>query len=287
MSGVFHENPDKDVVTPQFSLRVAFREYLDKIPHSKMYGKQTMAVTIIALFLSILLIYKIFSAKFIRIAALFFISSLFIAISTGLIPGVLSRTILHQAKLDPVYEGKTVLILLGAGISESKDGAMTIPFYGYSRAVKTMSAYQSCINKNGECHIIVSGGTPPGGEVSEARIYADALIEMGVPSLAISLEERSRNTWENAKYSLSATPVEFERIFVITNSLHAKRTNLYFKHFNSSVITLSSDSVPYRLNPMHWGTNWFLYDVCLHELIGLARYHIYQALGLNKQPRNA
>jgi uncharacterized SAM-binding protein YcdF (DUF218 family) len=207
---------------------------------------------------------------------------IFTTVSTGLIPEIMARNLAPTDANELQYTDSVAIILIGAGISESGDGKMTIPFYGYSRAVKTMTTYRSCVDQKAQCHIIVSGGTPPGSTASEASIYAKSLIEMGIPVTSISLEEQSKNTWENAKYTLASKSKTFDNIFVITNSLHTKRTSLYFKHFNKKVITLPSDSVPYRLNPMQWGVNWLIYDVCLHELIGLARYHIYQALGFNK-----
>jgi uncharacterized SAM-binding protein YcdF (DUF218 family) len=243
-----------------------------------------MLITLIILSLLAGLTWKLTSSNAARKSLIFINLFIFIGISTGIVPEIMAR---HLAVSDPdedQYAGEVAVILIGAGISESVDGKMTIPFYGYSRVVKTMTSYRYCIARKAQCSVIVSGGTPSGSQVSEARIYADALIEMGIPRTAISLEERSRNTWENAKYSLHASPIIFDSVYVVTNSLHANRTSLYFKHFNPSVITLASDPVPYRLNAAHWGLNWFIYDVSVHELIGIARYYVYQNLGLNKEP---
>ncbi len=246
-----------------------------------------MIITIAIFLLATAILLKFIQSIKIRKSLILLNFLSFLAVSSGFVPQMLAGSLSTHDGHTPKFEGKVTLILIGAGLDKDRDGKMTIPFYGYSRAVKTLTSFIECSAKKATCNVIVSGGKPVGSHVSEAAVYAEALKEMGIPASKILLEDRSRNTWENAKLSLSMVSHDVEKIFVITNELHEKRTSLYFRHFNKNINTLSSDSAPNNLNPMHWGTNWFLYDVCLHELTGLARYHIYQTLGLNKQAPDA
>lgn len=99
--------------------------------------------------------------------------------------------------------------------------------------------------------VILSGG-PSRYATSEARVMATAMEHLGVPDAALVLEERSRNTRENARF---ATQMVRERgagahpraVFLVTSSMHMPRAALLFRREGLEVIPIAvSESSRYR-----------------------------------------
>ncbi|MFC4947356.1 YdcF family protein [Pseudonocardia sp. GCM10023141] len=76
--------------------------------------------------------------------------------------------------------------------------------------------------------LITSGGRGCDEDVSESRAMADYLIDRGVPSELILLEDRSRTTFENMTFSreLMAARRPGYRCLVVTNNFHVLRAAL-------------------------------------------------------------
>lgn len=78
--------------------------------------------------------------------------------------------------------------------------------------------------------ILVSGGADP--EVStgsEARAMRSFLTDLGVPGWAIVLEEKSRNTRQNAEHSAALLRSRgVDRVILVTSALHMERARLQF-----------------------------------------------------------
>lgn len=100
--------------------------------------------------------------------------------------------------------------------------------------------------------IILSGGSE-GGE-SEARMMATAIARLGVPASALLLEERSRDTRENASFTAAlADRRGMRRIALITSSLHMPRASLLFHDAGFTVIPVP---VPERAARDTWRQRW-------------------------------
>lgn len=97
--------------------------------------------------------------------------------------------------------------------------------------------------------IIVSGGRGPGLEdrtdiASEAVTIRRLLMDFGVPESAISLEEKSRNTRENAEFTqrmVGESPVA-----LVTSAFHMPRAYATFQKYNVKVSAYPTD---YRIVP--------------------------------------
>ena len=108
--------------------------------------------------------------------------------------------------------------------------------------------------------IVVSGGTGPTDAVSVASIMYNTLVEMGIPSESILIEDNAANTVENFTYSLalleragddgwlrpSLTPIIHQPMFVVTNGFHVYRSLLFGRHHIPHVQPASAEAV---LNP--------------------------------------
>ncbi len=78
--------------------------------------------------------------------------------------------------------------------------------------------------------LLSGGGDLEHQDFSEARAMAIFIQDLGVPEQAFLLEERSRNTRENAKFSgrlLKARDIE--HILLVTSALHMPRALALFK----------------------------------------------------------
>ena len=82
--------------------------------------------------------------------------------------------------------------------------------------------------------ILVSGGN--GQLINEGYLEADwskkFLIECGIPKEDILIENKSRNTYENAKYTSELLSDNTENLLLITSAWHMKRADLCFQKFN-------------------------------------------------------
>ena len=83
--------------------------------------------------------------------------------------------------------------------------------------------------------VLVSGGTTPGFEFSEAELMAEVLAEFGVES--VMLERLSGNTWENARYSADILQRQgIKQVVLVTQAGHLRRGVYCFEQFGFKVI---------------------------------------------------
>jgi len=82
--------------------------------------------------------------------------------------------------------------------------------------------------------ILVSGGN--GQLINKEYLEADwsgrFLLEVGIPKEDILIENKSRNTYENAKYTSELLGDNTENLLLITSAWHMKRSNFCFQKFN-------------------------------------------------------
>ncbi|MBS1164788.1 MAG: hypothetical protein H6R00_813 [Proteobacteria bacterium] len=132
-----------------------------------------------------------------------------------------------------------------------------------------------------QARIVLSGGSNgvfANTETAESVIARDLLIEFGVPATRITIEDRSRNTHENAVFSFSAVePTPQEQWLLVTSAFHMPRAMGTFRAAGwNGVIAWPVD---YRNGA---DTNWFggrtaaegltMTDLAIREWIGLVAY---------------
>lgn len=95
--------------------------------------------------------------------------------------------------------------------------------------------------------VILSGG-PAQHATSEARIMATAMEQLGVPDTFLILEERSRNTRENARFvARLARERGVQAVFLVTSSMHMPRAALLFRRQGLEVDPIAvNESSRYR-----------------------------------------
>ncbi len=101
--------------------------------------------------------------------------------------------------------------------------------------------------------VILSGGRGAPGR-SEAARMSQAIARLGVPRSALVLEERSRNTEDNAiNTARLARELGVRRILLVTSSLHMPRAELLFRRTGLEVTPVP---VPERASRSTWRERW-------------------------------
>ncbi len=114
------------------------------------------------------------------------------------------------------------ILVLGSGLNGS------IPSYSL---VKRLECAVQLLQKHPETPVILSGGRGPGENITEAQAMRKFLLEKGISSNRIFLEERSTDTAENILFSKKILEQIFPdkrtiRVTLVTNHFHMLRANL-------------------------------------------------------------
>lgn len=133
-----------------------------------------------------------------------------------------------------------VIVVLGGGIgrvSGFAGGDADAPELAGNRVAAAARAWRA-----GRAPAILLSGGPSASTrgVSEARIMADALAELGVPATAIVLEDASADTRGNAERSARiAGERGWRRAIVVTSALHMPRALYWFKRAGLPALPLA------------------------------------------------
>lgn len=102
--------------------------------------------------------------------------------------------------------------------------------------------------------------------------------DLGIAPGRLEYEERSRNTWENAAFSLAQVrPKPGERWLLVTSAAHMPRSVGIFRKVGWPVIPFPVDYETAGAPPWFWFdpvTNWYMVNIAAHETIGLIVYYL-------------
>lgn len=166
-------------------------------------------------------------------------------------------------------------VVLGGGSIES-DMSVEPTRGALKRVVKGVELY----NENPK-PIYISGGKLFGSTESEAEIYKDLMIKLGVPSQDIIVEGESRNTLENAKFIKKNLERNVESIGLITSAIHMPRSMYTFKKELEGV-----NIIPFKCDFLHNKKDSFIHNYIprydnlmnsnsiLWEYVGIVYYKI-------------
>ncbi len=103
--------------------------------------------------------------------------------------------------------------------------------------------------------LVLSGGSDPRvSATSEAEAMRMLLSDLGVPAKATLLEERSRNTRENARFTAQLLRERgATRVLLVTSALHMRRAKLLFEEQGFVVTAAATDhEARRRFGPVDW-----------------------------------
>lgn len=191
----------------------------------------------------------------------------------------------------PALQGRVagIVVLGGAIDTEVSQERKTIAL-GDPGERLTKTAQLSALHP--EARILLSGGLGDlmaQGERSEAAFARELLVEIGVPGERIELEERSRNTCENAVESRAiAAPRPGETWLLITSAFHMPRAVACFRAAGFAVTPYPVDYFV-RFGDLDrlsgsLSVGLYLTDLAAHEWLGLVAYHLAKGTELFPRP---
>lgn len=208
---------------------------------------------------------------------------LVIAIGCGPVPAWLLDSLEKPFENEPHVQwgARNAIVLLGAGTFRVGD-SVEPGLFSYPRLVETTQLYQACRKSDGDCKVLVSGGDARHHGSPEATVYQRELVRLGVAKDDVLMEPQSMNTWQNAQFSRTVlAQYAPDRTVLVSSAIHLRRSLLYFTHFGMAPIPVRADDLQSAASPLPMAYNFALTDFALHEWIGIARYHMYNALGWN------
>jgi uncharacterized SAM-binding protein YcdF (DUF218 family) len=208
-----------------------------------------------------------------------------LVIGYGAVPALMLRNL--QAGFPDtgpqLWQPRAAIVVLGGGIQHIADArALQVTPLANGRILKALELYRQCRQAGKACVLVVSGGDPDNLGTSEAKVYAAVLEELGVDSADLVTEGNSLNTWQNARFCaawLRAHPQD--QVVLVTSGMHVRRSLLYFSHFGVPAQGVRADYVGALVSAVPQAYNFLVTDLALHEYAGVARYHLYELLGLN------
>ena len=154
-------------------------------------------------------------------------------------------------------EPADVIVLLGAGLEPGDRPGRSM--------TRRLQQVAGLFNRGLASRIICSGGTGAGRNRSEAAVCGEILQNLGVPVEAILLEERSRSTEENARFSTALIEARgWQRVILVSDGYHLLRARLLFERFGQPVLTSPAAHPP--PGPYMWNT---LREVAVLYWLGL------------------
>jgi uncharacterized SAM-binding protein YcdF (DUF218 family) len=168
------------------------------------------------------------------------------------------------------------IVVLGGAIDGRLGAARGQP--AITEAAERLTATVGLARRYPEARIVFSGGE--GALLPQGYAEADASVafftEAGVPRQRLALENRSRNTWENAVYSRAlAQPKPGETWLLVTSAWHMPRAIGCFRKIGWNVLPWPVD---YRTDPgrimlgFALGEQLAALDLVTKEWVGLASY---------------
>jgi uncharacterized SAM-binding protein YcdF (DUF218 family) len=208
----------------------------------------------------------------------------FITIGYGLPTQWLLRS-LQAATVTTVNEWKprNIILVLGFGAEQVSPGVVQVPLFGYSRVARAALLYRGCKLSGAQCAVLVSGGDPRNFGKSEAQVYAVVLKNLGIAEADLILEDKSQNTWENAKLSaVIVASIPHDQLVLVSSGTHLQRSLLYAAHFGLIPdIAVRADHVSVIHHGLPQAYNFLLFDLVMHELLGILRFNVYESMGWN------
>jgi uncharacterized SAM-binding protein YcdF (DUF218 family) len=204
------------------------------------------------------------------------VEALLIALMTPL--GAAGLVHLTTARVPPVQSCPapvpTTIVVLGGGFDypprTSDDyGSLSTP--ALQRVFAGVALWQ---NIPGARLVIAGGG---GGRIREAVPMANLAMRMGVPETAVEIEDRSRNTWQNARNVAALSPPVSKRIWLVSSPMHLPRALEAFRAWGFKPCAWPSNAV--KDSPDLWSAAWLPQGgsirqtaIAFHELIGSLEY---------------
>lgn len=98
------------------------------------------------------------------------------------------------------------------------------------------------LNKHPNVTVIVSGGQGKTGNMTEAFAMQQYLVNAGISTERIILEEASTSTYENLAFSKELLPGNLSNLTIISNDFHLKRASFLANKLGLKVDTVAAST---------------------------------------------
>ncbi|MGH8114053.1 MAG: YdcF family protein, partial [Rhodanobacteraceae bacterium] len=187
-----------------------------------------------------------------------------------------------EARLPPVHTcaapEPTTIVVLSAGFDHrpaASDDYEALRLLSLRRLFAGVALW----HKLPGARMVISGGGR--WRIPEAVPMANLAELMGVPAAAIEIEDRSRSTWENARYVAALSPPVPKRIWLVSSALHLPRALGAFRAWGFEPCAWPSGLRDARLRfgpgifiPQGWSVTTA--SIALHELLGEVEYAVLE-----------
>lgn len=117
-------------------------------------------------------------------------------------------------------ERRDAIVALGAPVAPSGRPSEIL--------AERLEVAAALFHRGGAPLVVVTGGLTRGARRAEADAMAESLAALGVPPAAILVENRSRDTAENAAFVRALLPTA-SRLWIVTQPFHTRRAARYFR----------------------------------------------------------
>ena len=121
-----------------------------------------------------------------------------------------------------------------------------------------LDAAKELLDEYPDVKCVVSGGKGDDENISEAQCMKNYLVENGISSDRIIMEDKSTTTFENMKFTFEKLDeLGISRdITIVTDGYHMYRASLIAKEQGAGEVTSCSASTEFRHVASHWVREW-------------------------------
>lgn len=204
------------------------------------------------------------------------IEVLLLAMMTPIGANALARSL--EARVPPASActapQPTTVVVLAAGFTYSPRSPDDFGALG-SMSLQRLFAGVALWRRIPDARLVIAGGA--GARIREAGLMANLAMQLGVPAGAIAIDDRSHNTWQNARDVAALSPPVPKRIWLVSSSMHLPRAVTAFRAWGLEPCAWPTDR---RYANVHVFPAAFLPQgnavrtaaIALHELIGGVKY---------------
>lgn len=171
------------------------------------------------------------------------------------------------------------IVVLGGSVATDLSKARGQPVV--KNAADRLFAAAALARQYPDARVILSGGivVPRPGAIPEAWVMRDVLASVGIDRARLEIETKSRNTCENAEYSLElAQPAPGSVWLMVTSGNHMPRSVACFRKQGFAILPYPTDYLTQGKLVMKrdfsLSKELFQLDLAAHEWVGLVGYRL-------------
>jgi len=170
-----------------------------------------------------------------------------------------------------------VIILLGHGVFDEAPDLTGLGAPSGIYLTRIVSAVR--LQKKLHIPIIVSGTEVPEDKAVKGHIVKRFLIDLGIPAGEIIIEDKSKDTFENSKFTqVICERLGFTNPILVTSAYHLKRAVICFEKVGLKVLPFPGGFKSWQGKQYRWNSylpgNFSTASIAIKEYLGLMFYNL-------------